>query len=178
MKDASQRACFASLLKEKNILSKGKEIKYDSLHIQAYLKTENKIDMDTKRRIMRVRLRDVPLRGNFPNSYTDKKCPVPSCNEEETQRHIYYSNCINTSSVALNKSVEYDEVFKENVASQVFIANMIYENIEKRKELIPSSATTGGPGEPRKGGAKNATTSLVIRRARNKLSTDNKTRRK
>ena len=177
VKEASQKACLASLLKDKNKLSKGKEIKYDALETQSYLQAGNNTDLDTKRKILRVRVRDIPVKGNFPNLYPDKKCPVQTCHEDETQKHVFHSRCIQTSSIANNQSIEYEEIFQNNTVSQAFVARMIFDNLESRKAFLPSSVKSGGPGEPGRGGAK-ATTSLVIRKAREKSLREKMTRRK
>ena len=81
-------------------------------------------------------------------------------------------------SVVNDKVYEYKELCEDNVPAQRFIANMIHENLERMKNLFPSAAKTGGPGDPVQGGATgaqgaHAMTSVVIRKARR-----NKNRRK
>ena len=93
---------------------------------------------------------------------------MPGCSEEETQSHIFQSYCIFASTIQdRNVSIEYKDIFGENVNSQAYVANMIYHNIVIRNHIIPSP---GGPEEPRtKGGRKKkpaASPSLVIRKAR------------
>jgi len=168
VKDASQKACFKSLLSDKSKLSKGKEIKYDKFVMQPYLKSGGNITSEVKRKIFTIRTRDLNIRGNFKNSYNDIKCQVPECDEQETQKHVFQSYCIHTSTIHdPNVSIKYEEIFGENVSSQSYVANVIYRNIERRNNIIPSA---GGPEEPRRrGGRKNkaaASPSLVIRKAR------------
>ena len=97
---------------------------------------------------------------------------MPGCSEIETQLHVFQSFCILTSDIQVqNNSVEYDDIFGTNINSQVFIANTIFDNLSKRRQIIPSTLGEG-PEEPRReGGADNRTSaspSLVIRKAREK----------
>ena len=66
-----KQACFMSLLKEKNKLSKGKEIMYEEFKMQTYLKPGHNLTQHSARRIFSLRSRDLQIRGNFPNVYND-----------------------------------------------------------------------------------------------------------
>ena len=170
VKEASEKACLKSLLKDKSKLSKGKEIQYDRLKMKSYLESGYGLNSDTQRKILKIRVRDLAIRDNFKNSYSDIKCQVPGCEEVETQRHIYQSYCILTSIIQEpNTSIRYEDIFGHNASSQEYIAHTIYDNIEKRKRLFPSAE---GPEEPRKRGGRtkgaSASTSLVIGKVRGK----------
>ena len=159
-------------MSDKSKLNKGEEMKYNKLVCQSYFKAGNGLNSETKRRIVKVRLRDVAIKGNFKGKHSDIKCQVPGCEQDETQHHVFQSFCIYTSNVQrLNDNVQYDDIFKNIVSSQAFVADIIFENIIKRSKIIPAPhEMSEGPEEPRKkGGVKkklSASPNLVIRKAR------------
>ena len=131
-------------------LSKGKEIKYSSLQMQSYLQPGCNISIEIRRKILGLRLRDIDLKGNFSKAYSDIYCQIPNCNEIETQRHVFYSTCIQSTNIQQQKEViEYEEIFQNNVVVQTIVARIIYANIEKRKQIFPSNVNNEGPEEPR-----------------------------
>ena len=167
-----KKICFNSLLSDKSNLSKGKEIIYNQFSMQQYFMSGNKLNSDTNRKILKVRTHDVAIRGNFKGQYLDIKCQIPGCNQDETQFHVFQSFCVFTSSVQrLKNTVQYNDIFQNNVSSQALVANVIFDNLIKRTQIIPApSDVSEGPEEPRmKGGAKkklSASPNLVIRKAR------------
>ena len=170
VKEACKAACLKTLQEDKSKLSKGKEITYTNLEMQAYLKSGNEVTTDLKRKILQVRLRDVALKGNFPKAYSSIECQMKDCKENETQRHVYYLDCTKTTSIQQhNNSIEYEDVFSDNISSQMHITRVIFANITKLKQILPSHVRSEGPEEPRRGGGtRSAATSLVIRKARSK----------
>ena len=169
VKQAAQKACLKSLLKDKSKLSKGKEICYQKLEMQNYLKSGNTFNFQIRRNILRVRLRDVYLRGNFPNAFSNITCEVPECSEDETQKHVYHSYCIYKQTIQkkTTDSISYETIFGNNPYFQEVVARTIFENIEMRSKVIPSHMRSEGPGEPRKrGGTKDCSPRLVFRKAR------------
>ena len=86
VKKRSRETYFRLLLNDKSKLSKGQEIVYQSFEQQTYLKPSSNLTSDEMKKIMKIRIRDVDLKCNFPNFYKDKKClAAPLC-------HLDYSN--------------------------------------------------------------------------------------
>ena len=131
------------------------------------------MNTETKRQILKIRIRDLALKGNFQKCYSDIKCPITGCNENETQYHVFQSFCVFKSNIQeLSNSVLYEDIFGNDVRSQVIVASTIFENLKRRNKLLPSpDVRSEGPEEPRRKGEGNRVTaspSLVIREARAK----------
>ena len=82
----TKSACFESLVKEKQKLSKGKEIMYSKFEMQSYLRSGNPLLTDTKRKIFKLRCCDLLLECNFPTAFSDIKC-VTGCDANYDQLH-------------------------------------------------------------------------------------------
>ena len=65
IKNKCKEASFSALVEEKNKLSKGKEIKYTFNEEQEYLKSHNNLTFTFTCQIIRIRLRDLPLKKFF-----------------------------------------------------------------------------------------------------------------
>ena len=89
VKESCENACFKSLIKEKEKLSKGREIQYTNFETQSYLMSDSDLSVEIMRKIYHLRCRELPLKANFPSSFQDKMCPIPKCMNEDTQRHIF-----------------------------------------------------------------------------------------
>ena len=93
MKKSVENASFERLNEERKRLSKGKNLEYEELTTQPYLLPGNSLTITDMRRIMKIRIRDIPVRGNFPNASKQTDCPASNCSSKETQIHLYESNC-------------------------------------------------------------------------------------
>ena len=58
---ATKNACFKSLLKEKEHLSKGKELKYDELKGQNYMMPGYDVFPETIFKILSIRIKDIDV---------------------------------------------------------------------------------------------------------------------
>ena len=89
VKLACQEACFKQLLKNKQNMSKGKEITYDKFQIQPYLKPGYGLNLYSMRKIYFMRCWENFLKSNFPSLFEDRKCiAAPVCNEMDIEKHI------------------------------------------------------------------------------------------
>ena len=92
-KEAVRKASLQNLLNEKRMLSKGNDLKYEELKTQSYLLPGNNLSINDMRRILQIRIRDIPVRRNFPNAHKSQNCLFKGCTEEETQAHLFNSSC-------------------------------------------------------------------------------------
>ena len=139
IKHSIEKASFENLLKEKSKLRKGKEILYEHQKHQGYLKPGNNINIHDMRRIFQLRIRDVTVRGNFPKAYQSTVCLFPGCSSEETQFHLFYSNCwVETNDLAnlQESSACYEDIFNNNVVKQLQVMSVIYRKPESRNLAI------------------------------------------
>ena len=45
------------------------------------------------RKILKIHIRDTPVRANFGNAFTSNNCPSENCSEKDTQQHLIESSC-------------------------------------------------------------------------------------
>ena len=158
VKNACQKACFSSLLREKQKLSKGKEISYTNFEMQKYFQPGQNLNTDSVRKIFRIRSRDLPIKGNFPNNHSDLTCPMMECNEVENQRHLWKCQFLSAKNTLCMSGSEYDDIFGDDVGKQKTVMMIIFKRLEIRNKSCNISAH-----EPR---GRSAGLQLVIREAR------------
>ena len=93
VKSSIEKASFERLIEEKKRLSKGNTLVYEELKTQQYLLPGNGLTLTDKRRIFQIRIRDLPVKGNFNKAFNDSNCSAPGCSMKETQNHLYESSC-------------------------------------------------------------------------------------
>ena len=163
VKKRSEMASFERLLKEKEKVSKGKDLHYEELRLQDYLTPGNNLSISDMRKIFQVRKRDISVRANFPNAYKSTTCQSAGCDKKETQEHVYTSGCWNNSDDVIkvnSSSTQYKDVFTNNVQKRIEVTNIIFERISIRNKII----RTDGPLDSRG-------PNLVIRKAKKKVHT-------
>ena len=94
-------------MNEKNRLIKGKEILYKKFETQEYLLPESELSLESMRWIYHVKCRELALKTNFPSAFKDKKCVRIECRENETQRHIYNSECFSLPNQIVTSDTKY-----------------------------------------------------------------------
>ena len=133
---------------EKEKLSKGKDISYKSLQLQDYLQAKSNLIIENMKNIMKIRIRDLHLKSNFPNHYTDKICLAPECNAEETNKHVFSCSFLGDPNEIVETSLEYDMIFKKNVEVQLKVEEVFMNRMKRRKTLFPPNFR--GALDPRK----------------------------
>ena len=137
IRQACEKACFKFLLKEKNKISKGKEIHYAKLEMQPYLTSKSGISTDSMRRIYHIRCRELPVKANFPMMFkNDKKCFFPFCTNDDSQYHIYTSTCFSKSNEVIDKIYDYSDIFTNNISAQFRIERIFVQKLEERKKYM------------------------------------------
>ena len=140
VKIRSRDTYFRLLLNDRNKLSKGQEIVYNSFELQSYLKPSSGLTIEEMKKIMKIRIRDVDLKCNFPNFYKDKKCiAAPLCPMEDSNSHIFSCNFIGSGKELSKPDLRYDKIFSDSVSDQVSIARIFFAKLEERRSLLPTS---------------------------------------
>ena len=135
VKNYCEKACFRKLMKEKSEVSKGKEIVYKDFEIQPYLKPGSEFSSDEICGILKCRIRDLDVRGNFPNAYKSIECPFPLCKETESQFHIASCSFYSESNLVSN-DLHYEDIFKSDVQKQFEVMKILMKRIEERNRLF------------------------------------------
>ena len=166
VKGRTEKASLEKLLKEKNKLSKGKELEYTELKTQNYMRPGNKLSIHQMRKILQLRIRDTSVRANLKNAYQKTTCPALGCLEEETQFHLYSSDCWNKEGDGMlikpNSSC-YNDIFKDDIERQLEVMCVIFQRLAKRDQILRYD----GPLDSR-------IPTLVIRKAKKKLKLQHK----
>ena len=101
------------------------------------------------KKVLAVRLRDIPLKCNFSNAFSDKKCAAaPLCDKDETNQHLFSCEFMSTDNEICIPDLKYECIFSDNYKIQETITNMIYQRMERRKTFLTPSDM--GPADPRK----------------------------
>ena len=166
-KDMVKKACrsveYKKLCEARLKLSKGSEIHYASLDLQPYLKASNKLTPETMKRILKIRIRDIPLKCNSPKMFSDKRClAAPQCNGDDSNSHIFSCSFLESEYQLSSSVIRYEEIFSDNIQQQELVANIFFKRLEKRKQFEPRSPV--GSHDPRMA----KVISLGIREARKK----------
>ena len=136
VKNSCKIACFNSLMKDKEKLSKGKEIKYDRLESQTYLNPGNNLLLETMRWIFRIRSRDLDIKGNYPNCYSDVTCVISERNERETQLHFWECQKYRMNHEVSETNVSYSDIFTSDTRKQGTIMKIMKQKYEERKSYF------------------------------------------
>ena len=149
VKKSIESACFLSLLKEKESLSKGQEIHYDSLKTQSYLLSDSGLSIESMRRIYHIRCRELHVRANYPSAFSDTNCPSPGCQYRDTQIHLFVSSCFSDRNQIMTKKTRYKDIFGCDIQAQVIVMKIMFRKFENRR-LCASPSDGGLPEDPRR----------------------------
>ena len=137
IKERCQIAYRKKLNDQRQTLSRGKEIEYTQLETRKYLSLSNNLTIEEMKNIMRIRIRDIDVKANFPNYYKDRKCSVPECKAEETNSHIFNCKFLGAENDVVEKEVEYENIFSDDAEKQANVARIFVNRMRKRKTFIP-----------------------------------------
>ena len=144
VREACKNAFFNSLIAKKNKMSKGKEIKYKAFETQTYLKGENNVPKEIQQKIMHLRIRDVPIKMNFPGAFEDRKCSASElCNSEETQSHIFSCYFLTSPNQVIASDLKYENIFNNCVKTQESITQIFFQRFQRLKQIISSRNSSG-----------------------------------
>ena len=132
------KAAFHYLLKEKETLKKSSFLMYNNFAIQNYLKTGANISKTNIQHIFCLQSESLDVAQNFSKKYQNNiTCQHEACPGRDDQKHLYESCAFfTTKSDSFDKSIEYEEIFKNNVQNQLLISRKIFEAYNKREQYI------------------------------------------
>ena len=123
--------------------SKIKNIKYEKLETQKYM-TSSLFRNNEVNLLFALRSRNINCKANFRNKNIDILCQL-CFKSEDDQPHIMKCKVINQhfkSKEIFSESVEYSDLFKEDIRKQKVIVNL-YENLlEIRKQLLEENTNS------------------------------------
>ena len=71
---------------------------------------------------------------NFKGSFKNYQCNI--CNEEELdQRHLLYCKKLLMNNLKLKHLPKYEDIYKDNLSEQKYIAELIIENIKIKEDF-------------------------------------------
>ena len=117
---------------------------------QPHLMSDSGLSVETMRKIYHIKCRELPVKANFPSAFENNFCLFPYCTNEDSQYHIFSSNCFISDSIneITDTSVKYSDIFSDNIQSQVNVVNIMFSRLERRKKYITLSVK-GFPLDPR-----------------------------
>ena len=117
-------------------LSKGREICYDTLKMHDYLKPNNNISFENKFNILSIRIRDLIVKCNFSNYFSDTKC-VMQCSQNDSQFHLF-EPCedLKRNDTHMNSTARYEDIFGINVSLQMSVMQIIMERYHTRNDYL------------------------------------------
>ena len=89
---------------------------------------------------MKIRLRDIPLKCNSPNLYSDKNClAAPQCKGEDSNIHIFSCSYYDSANQVTTMNMRYADIFSNNVKRQETVASILFKRLEERSKFLPQS---------------------------------------
>ena len=165
VEEACEKTFFNSLIRKQKSLSKGSEILYIKFETQNYLKAESKVPTELQRKILHLRIRDVYVKSNFPQAFSDKKCSASElCPSEESQKHIYSCQFLAPKNQIVHENINYELIFGSCVRTLKTITEVFFQKYEELKKITSSQANN--PERPHDPRNVNISVNLGIREAR------------
>ena len=112
-------------------------IKHSSLNLQTYFLPQNIRSVQLSKFILQSRTRMLEFRANFRQKFLQAgyKCEL-GCDAEDNQEHLLFCSGISDSSISTGSSLQYSDLFSDQVDSQIKIASVMNERMKKRKVLM------------------------------------------
>ena len=132
VKEKVKKAAFESYVKEKNTLTKIKDIEYTCLETQQYL-VDTMFSSEERNLLFALRSRCYPVKENFKNiNKQNMNCKL-GCAQTESQEHVF-SLCPRLKNGPLSRTTDYNSVF-ENVFEQK-LAMKVFSRIDKERNSL------------------------------------------
>ena len=131
VRNACEDASYISLLKEKKGLSKGSDISYVKNEPPKYLLPGSNLSLLSMRRILQIRIRDLPVRGNFSRANVDTSCPFPLCKTPgpETQWHLMHCSVLTKKCALIQSDTMYEDIFTNDFLKQYIVMKILFERL-------------------------------------------------
>ena len=130
---------FLNELKSKH--TKVLHIEHTTLSIQEYLLPPQVVEIQLAKFLFQSRTRMLECKDNFSHKYKleEMGCPL-GCNTKDSQKHLFECDKLITSCVTKNNQPSYEDLFSDNVSSQLEVATILRERLKTRKEQIDQSS--------------------------------------
>ena len=138
LNESINKAALDYLIKTKNKQSKGSELFYHSLEMQPYFQPQNRLSIRQMQQIFQLRSRNLPIKANFPNQFNDKRCVIPECSGQDSQRDLFNCKYLDPNNILMERSIEYEDLFSNDVKKQVLVMNILYQKYNSRLEYMAS----------------------------------------
>ena len=139
VKQACHKAAFNYLLVTKEQLSKGSEIHYENFKTQKYLTSGSGLSTIDLKQIYAIRSRATMCKSNFPSMFRNISCPREGCIENDTQYHLFYSNCFQKHSQnVIPSDIKYEDIFSNDVNKQLIVKQIFYQKYNDRDKYLSS----------------------------------------
>merc|ERR1711954_230990 len=80
--------------------------------------------------------RELPVKANFPSAYDNILCFYPACTSEDSQKHIFESECFSSGNEIGKENTNYSEIFSGNVRSRVSVMNILFSKLKERERYM------------------------------------------
>ena len=136
VKEAAFSAYFFEINQVKDKLSKGRQLFYNQLSIQPYLTPKFQLTSEEMKIILKIRLRDIPLKCNFPGAYSDRNClAFPSCSGEDSNKHLFICDFMSPQNIICQTNLNYESIFGDEVDKQANIARIMRARLQRRTQF-------------------------------------------
>ena len=133
VKKAITEQAFQELTLEAKGKSKTKELKYSTLDIQEYLKTD-KIKFRTKLTLLKCRLKMAKVGYNYGNK---EECPLCENNSPDQQEHLLACEKIrNEMEEDLFTNIDHKDIYNSDISKMKTVGEVLEKVLRKRKEIV------------------------------------------
>ena len=140
VKKAVEITAVAWLLSEKAKKSKLKELEYEKLECQNYLRS-SELETREKKLLFQIRTRMIDVKANFKNHYSDIFCPL-GCENEDDQTHVLHCKILLQNNNDITTcNVEYSDIFHEDISRQVRILRIFNKLWKIRRNIMIKGGT-------------------------------------
>ena len=137
VKKAIKAAAFSELMTRKQSHSKMKDLQYNELSMQNYLKSDL-ISFDKAKSLYKFRVRDVNVKNNRKTSNSDLNCPLHSSSNEDyldDQHHLLHcSELVDHPAPTSDdgKCCSYQDIFGNDLPKMVLAINLLDKSMKIR----------------------------------------------
>ena len=70
--------------------------------------------------------------------FSDVKCVNTTCEERDTEYHLFYSDCFTKRNELIETNIEFNQIYSDNVKQQKIIKDMIIDRYQRRLKVLSS----------------------------------------
>ena len=135
VKEKCKIKAFKDLMEIKSHHSKGKEVVYEELRPQKYIKCQE-LTKNQKSLLYNLRFRMTNAKMNFKNMHTDTTCSLCKNEDDTIQHYLEYSVLIEHCKDLYNdRIVQYEDIFG-SLKKQSRATKLFEKVLKKREELL------------------------------------------